>query len=313
MQQVPTTHTSPATALDIEQVDRAVDVAIHAGEAGSLRVLGYGEITLVVGWPPERPELAVNRLPPFRERGQLDRYEALLERYVAALRDRGVEVVPTEVRAVDAGRRGLHGYLIQPLVPRERRLNARLRGAPSEEGAALLHSLVEHVALVVDERLGLDAQASNWAIEGDRLACFDVSTPLMRARDGRHELDLSLFLSIYPWALRPVLVPVAHSVMAQYHDARTVLLDAASNLVKERIDRWLPTFLEAARARVTPPIGEAEVRRYFARDKRLWLLMQRLRRSDRAWQRRVRRRDYPFLLPPPYRYGPPELTESEPR
>ena len=54
------------------------------------------------------------------------------------------------------------------------------------------------------------------------------------------------------------------------------------------------------------------MRRYFARDRRLWLLMQRLRRADRAWQRRVRSRPYPFLLPPPYRYGPPELPESEP-
>ena len=55
------------------------------------------------------------------------------------------------------------------------------------------------------------------------------------------------------------------------------------------------------------------MRRYFARDKRLWLLMQRLRRADRAWQRRVRRRAYPFLLPPPYHYGPQELPESEAR
>jgi hypothetical protein len=136
----------------------------------------------------------------------------------------------------------------------------------------------------------------------------------MRSREGRHELDLSLFLSIYPWALRALLVPVAHAVMAQYHDPRTVLLDTASNLVKERLDRWLPAFLEAAGARgVEPPIDEREVRRYFARDRRLWLLMQRLRRTDRAWQRRVRRRAYPFLLPPPYHYGPPEIPESEPR
>jgi hypothetical protein len=72
MQQVLTTHISPATALDIELVDRAVHEAIHADKAGSLRVLGHGEITLVVGWPRERPELAVKRLPP-RDRGQPDR------------------------------------------------------------------------------------------------------------------------------------------------------------------------------------------------------------------------------------------------
>ena len=79
--------------------------------------------------------------------------------------------------------------------------------------------------------------------------------------------------------------------------------------IKERHERWLPALLEAANAHVTPAITEQEVRRYFARDRRLWLLMQRLRRADRAWQRHVRRRPYPFLLPPPYRYGPPETPE----
>ena len=39
MQQAATTHTSPA-ALDMGRVDRAVDEAIRAGEAGSLRVVG---------------------------------------------------------------------------------------------------------------------------------------------------------------------------------------------------------------------------------------------------------------------------------
>jgi hypothetical protein len=70
-------------------------------------------------------------------------------------------------------------------------------------------------------------------------------------------------------------------------------------------------FLRSTAARVSPPIDETEVRRYYARDKKLWLLMQWLRRADREWQRRVRHRPYPFLLPPPYHYGPQELPESE--
>ena len=303
-----------ARSLDIELVDRVVEEAIRAGEPGTLQVLGYGELTLVFGWPRERPEFAVKRLPPFRDVAQLERYGDLLDRYTAALRDRGVRLVPTELGATDADGGGPpHAYLVQPLVPRERHLNVLLRKAAPETGAALLDTLVEQVAMVVDPELGLDAQASNWAVEDGGLACFDLSTPLMRSPEGRHRLDLSLFLSIYPWALRGVLRPVAHGVMAQYHDPRTVLLDVASNLVKERLDRWLPAFLGAAAARVSRPIEEDEVRRYFARDKKLWLLMQRLRRTDRAWQRSVRRRPYPFLLPPPYRYGPQELPESETR
>jgi hypothetical protein len=67
--------------------------------------------------------------------------------------------------------------------------------------------------------------------------------------------------------------------------------------VKERLERWLPAFLEESNARVRPALSQEEVRRYYAADARTWALLQRLRRLDRAWQRRVRRRPYPFLLP----------------
>jgi Family of unknown function (DUF6206) len=308
MHQPATTIPPRAHSLDIERMDRAVERAIDAGEPGPLRVLGYGEITLVLGWPPEQPVVAVKRLPPFSDSAQFDRYAALLESYISTLRERGVEVVPTELGRAPNGARG---YLIQPLVARRDQLNMVLRDASPDRGAALLEELTRIVVSVVDHRTGLDAQASNWAVEDEQLACFDVSTPLLRSADGRHELDLSLFLSVYPWALRSPLVQVAHSVMAQYHDPRNVLLDVASNLVKERLERWLPALLRAANQHVSPPLTDDEVHRYFTRDRRLWLLMQWLRRADRAWQRTVRRRTYPFLLPPPYHYGRQELPESE--
>jgi hypothetical protein len=41
----------------------------------------------------------------------------------------------------------------------------------------------------------------------------------------------------------------------------------------------------------------AEVHDYYRSDARLWSLLLRVRELDRAWQRRVRRRAYPFLLP----------------
>jgi hypothetical protein len=296
--------------LDLAQVDATVDGVIRTGEPSGLRVLGYGEVTLVVGWPTAEPALAVKRLPPFHDDWQLERYREILDRYVLALRERDVPVVPTELRhAATRGPEGIRAYLVQPLVSADKMLNFVLREAEPRRAARLLDTLVAMVTRSVDDRVGLDAQAANWAVEGEILATVDVSTPLMRDAAGRDQLDLDLFLSIYPWAMRPALARIAHSVMAQYHEPRTVLVDVASNLLKERHERWLPALLESANARVAPAITEREVRRYFARDRRLWLLMQRLRRADRAWQRRVRRRPYPFLLPPPYRYGPPEIPD----
>ena len=130
-----TTTSDRAQALDIEPIDRAVEEAIRVGEPGMLRVLGYGELTLVFGWPRERPEFAVKRLPPFRDVAQLDRYRDLLERYMAALRGRGVRVVSTELRATGERRRSPRAYLVQPLVPRDRHLNALLRDGRAGDGS----------------------------------------------------------------------------------------------------------------------------------------------------------------------------------
>ena len=89
-------HGPPGAAerVDLEAVDAAVEAAIRAGRPGPLRVLGYGEITLVLGWPTERPTVAVKRLPVFRNRAQFKRYGALLDSYVAELERRGVSVLP---------------------------------------------------------------------------------------------------------------------------------------------------------------------------------------------------------------------------
>lgn len=298
--------------IPLEILDSAVERAIEADDAGSLCVLGYGEVTLVLGWPSERPEFAVKRLPVLHGDAELDRYRDLVAEYIEALSSGGVGVVPTDVRARRLPGGEVHAYLVQPLVPREQLLDRVLRDAPPARGERLIRDVAEAVAAVVDDRVGLDAQAANWAVEGDRIACFDISTPMLRGPDGVPRLDLGPFVSIYPWVLRPLLRPVAGHVMVEYHDPRTVLLDFASNLVKEELERWLPATLEAAAEVVRPAITHADVRRYFSRDRRFWLLMQHLRRADRAWQRRLRRRSYGFLLPPPYRYGPPWNPKGDP-
>jgi hypothetical protein len=299
--------------IALDEVDTAVEKAIGTGDPGPLRVLGYGEITLVVGWPPEQPEYAVKRLPPFPDADCLAEYRSLLAEYADILLERGVNVLPTEVRARECANGELHAYLVQPFVEPERVLDLVLRDAAAAEGERLIGEVVDAVVSAVDPVVGLDAQAANWEVDDDgRLACFDVSTPMLRQSDGTQRLDLEPFLSIYPYALRSILRRVARDVMATYHDPRNVLLDFASNLIKEELQRWLPPALEATNEAVTPPLEEDEVRRYFARDRRLWLLMQRLRRLDRAWQRHVRRRRYSLLLPPPYRYGPPSTWKGHP-
>ncbi len=299
--------------FDFERLDATVEEAIRTGAPRGLRVLGYGELTLVIGWPTEDPVLAVKRLPPFSDRPRLDAYSGLLEGYIESLRERGLSVARTEIRSHPGPRGSMRAYLVQPLVPHEQHLNVILQHAAETRVRELLELVVENVHRCTDDVVGFDAQAANWFIDGDSLGYFDISTPMLRDRDGREQLDVELFLSVYPWIMRPVLARIAPGVMAQYHDARTVLLDFASNLHKEGLERCVPIMLEAANGWLERPLAAGDVSSYFRQDKLLWALMQRLRLADRNWQRHVRRRAYPLLLPPRYRYGPPRRTKEHAR
>lgn len=158
--------------------------------------------------------------------------------------------------------------------------------------------MVAQICAFVDARHGLDAQLSNWVLDGERLAYLDLSTPLLRDDAGADRLDRAVFMASLPWLLRPLAARfLLDDILAKYFDRRGVLLDLLGNLHKERLERLIAPFLEVIGDRVSPAIDAAEVTRYYRGDARSWALLQRLRRLDRAWQRRVRRRPYPFLLP----------------
>lgn len=281
----------------LADLEDEVDAALRTGDISRLRVLGWGEISLVLGSPAADPKWACKRLPPFGSAADAERYAAIIVRYIAELERRGVAVAPTEMRQVvrDGGSTVL--FCIQPVV-RADSLAVNIARAHPEKADGLLGEIVATVFSVVDAEVGLDAQLSNWSIVDGRLTYLDITTPMMRRADGTTELDSKVFLTSMPWLLRaPVRRFVVPDILARYHGQRTVVLDLAANLLKERLDTLIPAVLAAAEGRVDPPLTEAEVRRDYRRDARTWSWLQTIRRADRMWQTKVRRRTYPFLLP----------------
>lgn len=303
-----------AIGLDIERAHAAIEDAIGRADPAGLLVLGYGEMTLVVGWPTAEPTHALKRLPPFATAERVATYAALVRDYIDALSARGVASLPTEVHTVPAGD-GFVAYLVQPMQPRERVLARWLQdGAPPDAGRAALTRLAQAVAGAADARVGLDGQVSNWALSGDGgLELLDLTTPMLCDDEGRERLDMHLFTAVYPWVVRGALRRfVAPQVMADFHRPRTILLDAASNLLRENLDAWMPVMVQAANSVLDDPIAIADVERYYRSDTRLWGTTERLRRSERWWQRRVRRRGYPMLLAPPGAIRPPRRPGAPP-
>jgi len=283
---------------DLGKLEAAVDRALATGDPSHLEVVGYGEITLVVRWTVDGRQVACKRLPGLAGDAAFSAYRSCVTSYIARLAERGVVVPETTVEAVPRRDGSVTAYCVQAVLATTSLLPNRLQGAGQGEVREVVAALVERIAGCIDSRLGLDAQLSNWAWTDGGLRYLDITTPFERDDRGRESFDVELHLASVPWALRGAVRHFAlGAILDKYYDRRGALLDLAGNLHKERLAQLLPEVLEAAKRVVEPPITAAEAERYYRDDARMWELLQRLRRADRWWQRTVRRRPYPFLLP----------------
>lgn len=285
------------TDADLAGLEAEVGTALATGSTDGLNRLGHGEITLVLGWPHERPTVACKRLPVFGDSRSAGAWGELIGEYVETLERLGVRCVPWRWCVTAAVGGGVSGWVLQPVLPAGSLATNLLAADPARAGE-VFGGILDVVSAVVDGRAGLDAQLSNWAVIDDELVYFDITTPLLSDTAGRPRMDLSVLSATMPASLRPLVQRfVAPGIVAAYHRPRDVAVDLVGNLVKERLDSLVPVAIEAANRRVDPPITRHEAERWYRSDSRMWEVLLRLRRADRSWQRRVRRRTYPFLLP----------------
>ncbi len=287
----------------LEGLERRVLRALAQQGDSDLEVIGSGEISPVLRMRAGGKDYAVKRLPIFSSDAALEAYVESFRAYQAALARAGVPSVSS--RIIVATRQGGRpvAYCVQPLLDPTALCVERLRRMQVTPARRFGEQLFDIIASVVSDRLGLDAQLSNWFVRSEaegrfELGYLDLTTPLMRDDVGREALDTELFLASLPAALRPLVRRfMLRDILANYYDLRSVLRDLLGNLIKESLEAHLDGWLGLANARVTPALSMSEVRSHYAEDARTWALLQRLRRVDRGWQRYVRRRPYGFLLP----------------
>ncbi|MEE1941353.1 DUF6206 family protein [Streptomyces sp. TRM 70361] len=285
---------------ELTALEERVAGALRTADDSALEILGYGEVTLVLRLATDQGAFACKRLPVFPDRDRFERYRHSLDEYLERLGKGGLRVADTLLWHLPLPSGRIVAYCVQRELPPHRLCSRLLHGADEAWAGDFFARFLGRVEQAVSPELGLDAQAANWMEVDGELVYLDVTTPLMRDGRGRELLDVRLFFTSLPWLLRdPVRLSMTRSIFDKFYEVRGVLLDFLGNLHKERLGHLVPVFLERANARLAKPITEREVAAYYRGDARMWELIQRLRRADRFWHRNVRRRTYPFLLPPP--------------
>ncbi len=292
----------PIPEDELAAFEDLVESALERGDERGIDIIGYGEVTTVLALDSSVGRRAVKRMPPFASAAQAETYENLVRRYVEALRAGGLEPVETQLQRVERKGGRVVVYCVQPSLAPGELAPAYVRELDEASARECCERIYDAIAGVVSERLAPDGQLSNWAFVGERLLYLDVTTPFMRDEQGREMLDWEHQLRALPALVRPpVRWWVAPHLLDKYYTLRGQIVDLLGNLIKERLEHLLEPLIALANERLhfDPPIDEREVRRYYAGDARAYAFIQAARRADRWWQRRVRRRVYPYFLPPP--------------
>ena len=285
-------------AADLRALDSVMTRAFATGDVSRLEILGYGEISTVVLCESGGARYACKRLPPFATTADADRYAALFDEYCDALSRRGVRLVPSSLQRLAGDDGTVVIYCVQPVVPAEQLAVRVLERSEDAQATALFETILDRIVTAVAPQVGVDGQLSNWMVEGDDVLFLDVTTPMLKDAAGHDRLDAGLFLAAVPPPVRPLFRRfVVHQVIDKYHDPRGVVLDLIANLIKEGQERHIVPFLQCANRRLSKPLDEAEVRRYYGTDARVWTVWQAMRRCDRLVRRRLLGQPYPFLLP----------------
>lgn len=284
----------------LESLEAQIARSLESDDAPEPEVLGYGEISSVLALRWEGGGAACKRLPPFDSVGDFEAYASCLEAQIVAFEAHGIPLLATELHRVGGAEGSIVAYCVQPLVDGATLLPVRVPRESDDEGMELIEEVLDMALQYVAPTRGFDAQLSNWALMGEEPVYLDVTTPFLRDDEGRERLDVDLLLASLPWALRGFVKRfMVRPILDPYYSRRGVVLDLLGNLIKEGLGDRLPALVPRAARRLGEPLTVEDVRRHYAADARMWSLLQRLRRFDRAWQRRVRRRPYPFLLPGP--------------
>jgi hypothetical protein len=313
--------------IDVEllkKFEQNIDTMNPEAGAIPIRILGYGEISMVFELIGDPSRLAYKRIPIFDTEAQVERHMGAYNEYNRILKDEvGLTLPDYGVTWFFDDSGTIQFYCVQEQVPYDSIGNRVIHVLQEEDILKLTQLVMREMKKVWDYNrnnkeldLGLDGQISNFSVinfnpddpkidDNTKLCYLDTSTPMLRV-NGVESMQAELLLKSAPSFLRWLLKALfLKETVGRYYDWRKVTIDLVANFFKEQKPELIPElirlvndfFKEEANDFGIEPISLEEVRKYYDSDAKMWALFQRVRKFDRFLKTRVFRKQYPFYLP----------------
>ena len=280
-----------------------MSAAIRKGNNDSLRLLGHGEISLVLAWPTEQPETALKRVPPFRDAASAQQYVTVCNEFFDRLAAAGIAIWPTTLHVLERSDGRAVVYHRQPIADAAQLGPNVLRAATPEAGHPLLVAVADAAPKVCTPTIGFDSQMSNWLWDGSTATQIDFTSPFVLT-PSRDELtyDSFAFLQEYPVALRPYLKRELTKLVQRFTSVEGTLGDMIANLIKEGLDQWVDPAIATVNERLGLSLTRANAQKMYDDDRKLLPVVLKLKKVQRWWLTHTGRQ-YESLLPATTTYG----------
>ena len=313
--------------IDIEvlkKLEKSIDTSNPEKGEVPIKILGYGEISLVFELLNNPEQIAYKRIPIFDNETQVERHIWAYNEYNRILNeDVGLNLPEYDVAWFKDDEGKIQFYCIQEKIPSESVGNRVIHDLSTEDIETLILLVMREIKKVwsysknhkiID--LGLDGQISNFSIKGydpnnpkvdfnTKLLYLDTSTPMFRI-NGIEAMEGVLFLKSTPWFLSPLVkAAFLDEVIDRYYDLRLVIIDLIANFYKEQRPELIPGiirlinnfFKDEASEFNMEPITFIEVDKYYKNDKMIWVIFQNARKIDRYIKTKLTHKKYNFYLP----------------
>jgi hypothetical protein len=313
--------------IDIEvlkKLEKSIDTSAPEKGEVPIKILGYGEISLVFELVNNPEQIAYKRIPIFDNETQVERHIWAYNEYNRLLKeDMGLNMPEYDVAWFKDEEGKIQFYCVQEKFPAESVGNKVIHQLSDQDIKTLILLVMREMKKVWDYSknhntidLGLDGQISNFAIIGfdpnnpkvdldTKLMYFDTSTPMFRV-NGNEAMEAVLFLKSAPSFLRWLLKALfLEETVGRYYDWRKVTIDLVANFFKEQKPEIVPDlinlvnkfFEEEAIDFEIEPLTLEEVKKYYKSDSSMWVIFQSVRRFDRFLKTKVFKKKYDFYLP----------------
>jgi len=289
-----------------------------------IKVLGYGEISLVFELLEDPANLAYKRIPIFDNEKQVKRHIWAYNEYNRLLIEEvGLNLPQYDIAWFKDDNDKIQFYCVQEKINPESVGNKVIHKISNQEIETLVLLAMREMQKVwtyskqhktID--LGLDGQISNFALINydinsprvdaeSKLYYLDTSTPMFRI-NSKEAMEAVLFLKSAPSFLRWLLKALfLEETVGRYYDWRKVTIDLVANFFKEQKPELVPNlirlvnkfFKEEAPEFEIEPISLEEVQKYYKSDANMWVIFQSVRRFDRYLKTKLLKKQYDFYLP----------------